>query len=65
MTETAFTVIDCADHTEWLKAREMGIGGSDASAVVGMNPYKTNIDLFEEKTGRIIPEDISEKPYVR
>ena len=41
-----------------------GIGGSDASAVVGMNPYKTNIELFEEKTGRRIPEDISEKPYV-
>ena len=41
-----------------------GIGGSDASAVVGMNPYKTNIELFEEKTGRRIPDDISQKPYV-
>ena len=30
-----------------------------------MNPYKTNIDLFEEKTGRVIPADISDKPYVR
>lgn len=41
-----------------------GIGGSDASAVIGMNPYKTNIELFEEKIGRSIPKDISEKPYV-
>lgn len=41
-----------------------GIGGSDASAIVGMNPYKSNIDLFEEKIGRSIPEDISDKPYV-
>ena len=41
-----------------------GIGGSDASAVVGMNPYKTNIELFEEKTGRKIPEDISNHPCV-
>lgn len=62
--EKAYTIIDCSDHDGWLKARASGIGGSDASAVIGMNPYKTNIDLFEEKTGRVIPEDISEKPYV-
>lgn len=41
-----------------------GIGGSDASAVVGMNPYKSNIDLFEEKIGRVMPKDISDKPCV-
>lgn len=60
-----YITINCADHGEWLKARGYGIGGSDASAIVGMNPYKTNIDLFEEKTGRVIPEDISDKPYVK
>lgn len=60
-----FTVIDSKDRAGWLKNRGNGIGGSDASAIVGMNPYKTNIDLFEEKTGRRIPEDISDKPYVR
>ena len=58
-----FIVIENKDHASWLKARTYGIGGSDASAIVGMNPYKTNIDLFEEKTGCRIPEDISEKPY--
>lgn len=50
---------------EWLKARGNTIGGSDASAIVGMNPYKTNEDLWLEKTGQIIPEDIGEKPYVK
>lgn len=60
-----FIIIENKDHASWLKARTYGIGGSDASAIVGMNPYKTNIDLFEEKTGRRIPEDISDKPYVR
>ena len=50
---------------EWLKRRKSTIGGSDASAVVGMNPYKTNIDLWLEKTGQIIPEDISDKSYVK
>ena len=60
-----FTIIENRDHASWLKARTYGIGGSDASAIVGMNPYKTNIDLFEEKIGRRVPEDISDKPYVK
>jgi putative phage-type endonuclease len=50
---------------EWLKARQKGIGGSDAAAVLGINPYKTNIELWEEKTGRREPEDISGKAYVK
>lgn len=53
------------NRAEWLKARKNYIGGSDASAVVGMNPYKSNTDLWLEKTGQIIPEDISDKPYVQ
>lgn len=53
------------NREEWLKARGNTIGGSDASAIVGMNPYKTNEDLWLEKTGQIIPEDIGDKPYVK
>jgi predicted phage-related endonuclease len=30
-----------------------------------MNPYKSNIEVWQEKTGRTTPEDISHKPYVR
>ena len=52
------------DRDEWLKNRTR-IGGSDASAVVGMNPYKTNVELWLEKTGQSTPEDISDKPYVK
>lgn len=50
---------------EWLTLRLKGIGASDASAVVGMNPYKTNVQLWEEKTGRREAQDISDKPYVK
>lgn len=60
----AYRIYDFHNEQEWLSGRLNSIGGSDASAVVGMNPYKTNIELFEEKTGRRVPEDISEKPYV-
>lgn len=53
------------NHAEWLKEREYGIGGSDAAAVLGMSKWKTNEELWEEKTGRRKPEDISDKPYVQ
>lgn len=52
-------------RAEWLKARTGQIGGSDASACVGMNPYKDNVQLWMEKRGLLIPEDISEKSYVQ
>lgn len=52
------------DREEWLKARTR-IGGSDASAIVGRNPYKSNVDLWLEKTGQTVAEDISDKPYVK
>lgn len=50
---------------EWLQNRTGRIGGSDASAIVGRNPYKSNIELWMEKTGQVVPEDISDKPYVQ
>ena len=50
---------------EWLKARRNYIGGSDAAAALGLNPWKDNVTLWLEKTGQIIPEDISGKPYVQ
>jgi len=49
---------------DWLKARQRGIGGSDAGAVLGVNKYKSNVELWEEKTGRTTLEDISGKPAV-
>lgn len=52
-------------RSEWLQARKNTIGGSDASAVVGLNPYCDNVRLWEIKTGQIIPDDISDKPYVK
>lgn len=50
---------------KWLEERKHGIGGSDAATVIGENPYKTNVELWEEKTNRKNAEDISDKPYVQ
>lgn len=57
-------MIQLKSREEWLEKRTSYIGGSDASCVVGMNPYKTNVDLWEQKTGRSKPENIDDNPFV-
>ncbi len=37
---------------EWLDVRKRGIGSSDAAAAVSLNPYKSQLELWMEKTGR-------------
>ncbi len=45
-------IIKPADRTEWLAARKTDVTASDASALLGINPYKTPFELWAEKTGR-------------
>lgn len=44
-------------HQEWLQERTKGIGGSDASIILGLNKYKTPFELWLEKTGQSHLED--------
>lgn len=37
---------------QWLKARSKGIGGSEITSVMGLDPYRTPFALWEQKTGR-------------
>ncbi len=37
---------------EWLDVRKRGIGSSDAAAAIGLNPYKSQLELWLEKTNR-------------
>lgn len=48
----------------WLAARQRGIGGSDAAAIVGMSRWKSPFQLWQEKRGEVEPPDISDKEYV-
>ena len=50
---------------EWLAYRKTGIGGSEAASIIGMNPWKTNVELWEEKVGMRDPKDISDNPFVQ
>ena len=50
---------------DWEKLRSTTIGGSDAAAILGLNPHKSPYALWAEKTGKVVPEDISGKEAVR
>ncbi|PFG11117.1 YqaJ viral recombinase family protein [Marinobacter sp. LV10MA510-1] len=49
---------------EWLKVRKQGIGSSDASAAIGINPYQSQLELWMVKTGRdaSLPKPDSDDP---
>lgn len=40
---------------EWLAIRHGYIGGSDAGAIIGMNPYNSAFSVWAEKTGAVLP----------
>lgn len=44
------------DKKEWLKYRKSGIGGSDAGAVCGLNPYRTAMQVYQDKISEEIEE---------
>ena len=52
------------EKEEWLEHRKQGIGGSDAAAILGMNPWRTPMDVWLEKTGEFTRNDEeNEKMY--
>lgn len=54
-------------HEEWEADRQQRktIGGSDAAAVLGLSKYASPYSLWAQKTGMVVPEDISDKEAVR
>lgn len=48
------------DTAEWLHLRKTGIGGSDAAAVCGINPFSSPMKVFQDKTSGEITEQDSE-----
>jgi len=49
---------------DWLAARRLGIGGSDASVVVGINKWKSPVALWLEKTGQVAEPDLSDNETI-
>lgn len=61
MTEAykPLVLTDTAEMPEetWLEYRRQGIGGSDASAVLGISPFATARDLYYDKLNIVSYED--------
>lgn len=51
--------------TEAQRKERVGyIGASDAAAILGMSRWKSRLDVWAEKTGLVVPEDLSDKLQV-
>lgn len=60
--DVAYDVIAPADlpRADWLAFRKAGLGGSDAAAALGLDPYRSPYTLWLEKTGRWDEDDAGE-----
>lgn len=56
--------IECKSREEWLSRRTAYLGASEIAAAIGISPFKTPMRLWEEKTGRRKPADLSGNPNV-
>lgn len=64
-TKLIMTVEEMKNRNAWLAKRNSGIGGSDAGAIMGYNPWKSAYQLWLEKTGQVEPADLSDKESVQ
>ena len=57
-----YTKIPVGDmcREEWLRLRKTGLGGSDAGAVCGLNPYSSPMKVYRDKTCEGIEEQDNE-----
>ena len=47
-------------HEEWLEHRRNAIGGSDASSIIGLNPWSSPYTVWADKLGKLPPKDDNE-----
>lgn len=52
--------VSAITREQWLEYRRSGIGGSDASTIVGLNPYSSPYSLFCDKMGALPEKEDTE-----
>jgi predicted phage-related endonuclease len=54
------SIVDQTDaRAAWLEERKKGIGGSDAPAVCGVDPWRDALTVWSQKVGLLEAEDLS------
>jgi len=52
------------NREQWLNERKTYVGGSDLGAILGINSFRTELDIYIEKTTNdILEEELSEAAY--
>lgn len=59
---TRAAVVPCSGD-EWLAMRSKGLGGSDAASVLGLSPWRSNVQLYLEKRGLVKSQAENEPMY--
>lgn len=57
--------ITVRDEAHWHELRAQHIGGSDVAALFGLSSFSTRWQLWQEKSGRLPPEDLSDNKAVQ
>lgn len=57
-----YTSTDGMSTEEWLKFRKRGIGASEMGYIMGLSPYKSNVELFYEKLAEGITQSQETAP---
>ncbi len=60
MSYTVYADVRELTHDQWLKNRKSGIGGSDAGAIMGVNPYRGAYSVWADKLGKTDPVEDNE-----
>lgn len=58
-------VCNTDDEEAWHRYRATGLGATDMSCVLGLNPWRSALQLFVEKTGALPPADLTDREPVR
>lgn len=60
MSRTKICHVPSITHEQWLDYRRIGIGGSDAATVAGLNPHSSLYTLYNDKLGLIPAKEDNE-----
>lgn len=60
MSYTVYADVRELTHDQWLENRKSGIGGSDAGAIMGVNPYRGAYGVWADKLGKTDPVEDNE-----
>ena len=57
------TLLEYGDEKDWLELRKKGVGGSDVGAIMGLNEYRSILQVYKDKVGE--SKEVVDNVYVR